>query len=106
MFSTANVKNAFRREFGGQETDYDLQKSAENRKKTFRESFGEFRLAIETLLARMKRPLEEVEKVSIMRRNMRPELQKALIVYHSNSVVELCDACRKHENVVTIGRNW
>lgn len=93
------LKNALRKEFGGQETDYEIRKTAENRKQLFRESFSDFRLVIETMVARMRRPISEREKISILRRNMRADLQKALIMHHFESVVELRDACRKHESL-------
>lgn len=93
------LRETLRKEFGGQETDYEIRKAVENRKQSHRESFGDFRLAIETLMARLRNPLAEREKVAIMRRNMRSDLQKALVMYTFNSVVELRDACRRHENL-------
>lgn len=73
------MKTALRQTFRGHENDFEMKRMIEDRKQRFNESFGDFRLAVESLAARLSIPLAEYELVQILRHNMSARLQNALL---------------------------
>ena len=94
-----NFKIALIDRFAIEETDAEIRMMVEARKQAQRESFGDFALAVQQLLVRLRRPIGEAETIEILRRNMSQRLQEALLLHHTNTIPELHSVCRRFEKV-------
>lgn len=93
------MKTALRQAFRGHENDFELRRVIEDRKQRFNESFGDFRLAVESLAARLSIPLAEFELVQILRHNMSARLQNALLWKESPNCDVLHALCNQVERL-------
>lgn len=97
--SWVEFKRALTARFYVEETDAEIRMVVEGRKQGNRESFGDFSLAIQQLLVRLRRPVSEEETVDILRRNMSHNLREALLLHKTRSVDYLHDLCRRFEKL-------
>lgn len=93
------LKGAMLREFQDYTSDLDIRRYVDMRKQGGRESFADFRLDIESKVARMRNPIKELELVEITRRNMKPALQNALAKDIFSNMDTLQDACQIFERL-------
>ena len=92
-------KSALLERFSVEETDAEIRMLVENRKQLARESFGDFALAVQQLLVRLRRPVGGEETVEILRRNMSQRLKEALLLHHTRTVDQLHSLCRRFEKL-------
>lgn len=94
-----DLQAALKTEFRSQESDYEIRQRIDSIKQGPKEPFVEFRLVIESLLARLRNQVSETERVAILRRNMKPELRKELLFQNARNTAELTDLVRKSERL-------
>lgn len=66
------LKSALKNEFKSQETDYEIRQRANYIKQQATKPFAEFRLRLESVLARLSNPISVAERLVVLRRNMKP----------------------------------
>lgn len=91
----ANLKS----EFKNRDTDYEIRKKADATKQAARESFSDFKLRVEAELSRLNNPISEEEKLSMLKRNLKPDLRKAVFYRDIRSTVDLAEMCREFEKL-------
>lgn len=90
---------AIRGQFGTYVSDCDLMRELYSRVQRPNEKFADFRLAMETLAARLARPMMGGELVDILRHNMSRRLQSALLLCRTDSADELTRYCTQFEDL-------
>lgn len=76
------LREAMRREFWLQKTDFEIRKEIEARKQGAKEPFSDYCINIEQLVSKMRNPVEEDELIEMLRRNMNSRLQNFLLLHH------------------------
>lgn len=79
------LKRSMMAHLAKQETDIEIRKLTMGRFQGANEGFGDFSLAVECL-ARLSRPMADVELVDILRQNMSPRLQTCLLMFDIISI--------------------
>lgn len=78
-------------------SDHEIRRILENRKQKFRESFSEFKLAVEEINSRLDNPYTEAELVSLLKFNMHPALRKNLWLHEPRTMRDLKTLCMQIE---------
>lgn len=94
-----HMKSVLLERFATQETDIELRKAIADRRQSSTESFSDFCLEIESMAARMRRPMDEGEMMEYLRNNMSFRLQDALLLHPTFTIRELQTHCRRFERV-------
>lgn len=95
------IQVAMRTEFQSRDSDYEIKKCADNMRQNLRELFCDFKLRVESQLSKLKHPISDFEKLSMLKRNVNPELRKALFYRHTRTITELLNVCRDYEKLST-----
>ena len=77
--------------------DRDLLREIEGRTQAKDESIGIYLAVMNRYFSRLQRPFGEKEKISILLRNVRPNLQRGIGIRDIETIAELRTICRKLE---------
>lgn len=94
----AELCAALRTRFKDARTDRDIQAAIDSRKQKLHESFDEFSEAIAAMADHLSCPLTDSYLMGVLRSNLLPEIQHELLHIPIQSVAELRQAVRRHEN--------
>lgn len=94
----ADLCAALRTRYKDARTDRDIQAAIDRRKQKPHESFDEFSEAIAAMADHLSCPLTDSYLMGVLRSNLLPEIQHELLHIPIQSVAELRQAVRRHEN--------
>lgn len=94
-----DLQTALRNEFRSRDSDYEIRKKADSMHQSAREPFSEFKLRVATELSKLNQPISEPEKLAMLKRNVRPDIRKALFYRNARNINELTNLCRDFEKL-------
>lgn len=89
---------AIRSQYRDFKTSFDIREEIRNRKQKPGENFDAFYDAVSTIVDRLYSPMEEMELIEILTRNLRPEIRQELLYVPVHSISHLRKLVQKREN--------
>lgn len=87
-------RRALMNEFRTRESDYEIKKRADS----MRQNSSEFKLKVPR---KLRNPIPKNEKLSMLKRNVKPQLRNALFYRSTRTMTEFVNVCRDFEKLST-----
>ena len=104
-FNWIDLCENLKRHFKEVRTDYDVRDQIRNRKQKVGESFSKFFDSVMSMCDHLTLPLSERELIEILKRNLTPDIQLAILHLEIPSLDTLRSVCHRHENFLNNVQN-